>query len=555
MKACTPTGEARLRRDLAAFASLIGIAEECAAASNLPAAAASAEIAAAAAWRNHPGLFASPRLERLLIDVGRRTAPHVANPTGGSRQESPERVLHVLSKARNMGGDSRFVCRWMEADAGHRHSVAVTSQLDQPIPDPFFEWTSRRGGQVHRLDKGTSDPMARARRLRALALDADFVALHLYPDDIVPVLAFARRQELPPIAFINHSDHTFWLGVSVSDLVVQLRECSIPLSIRRRGIQPERIATLPIPLPPVERTLSRDAAKALLGLGPDQVVLLSVGTEFKYAPAGGPGFLDVLLPVVRQHHQAVLLAVGPRLAGAWGAAHESTSGRVVPLGTRYDTDVLFQAADVYLDSFPFTSPTAALEAGSYGLPLVAMCPHTGDARVLSPGAPGLDASMCRAHDPVEYAATVGRLLADPALRHELGERARQAIDAHHRGASWLQQLTEVYRAAAATDACPVPGGPDNFEADHVDILVNHLYRVGSDVLGGVIDHHVRPLPITSRVAVLRRMLRVNRAFSFDLFLPVWLAARVSWRPPYWGPIRKMLAKHDPPPRTKPCEST
>jgi hypothetical protein len=547
--------ESRLRGDFAAFESLVGIAEECVAASDLRAAAAGAEIAAASAWRNHPGLFASARLERLLIDLGLRALPAAPNQGGRSRRTPTGRVLHVLSKARRMGGDSRFVCRWMEADAGRCHSVAVTSQLDQPIPDPFLECTSRRGGQVYRLDQDTCDPIVRARHLRALAGDADFVALHLYPDDIVPMLAFARRDALPPIAFINHSDHTFWLGVSVSDLVVQLRECSVPLSIRRRRIEPTRLVTLPIPLPPVERTLSRDAAKAALGLRTDQVVLLSVGTEFKYAPAGGPGFLDVLLPVMRQHQQAVLLTVGPRRAGEWGAAHESTDGRIVPLGTRYDTDVLFQAADVYLDSFPFTSPTAALEAGSYGLPLVALCPHAGDARVLSPGAPGLDASMCRSHEVADYATTLGRLIVDPELRHVLGERARQSIDAHHRGASWLRQLAELYRIGGSGTR-PVLGGPDDLEAGPVDLLVNHLYRVGDEVIGGVIDQHVRSLPLLSRVAVLRRMLRVNRSFSFDLFLPVWLAARLSWRPPYWAALRRWMARHKSgPERMDPCAST
>jgi hypothetical protein len=244
-----------IRRDFETFQAIVGIGEEFLGASRLRSAAACAEIAAASAWRNHPGLFASPRLESLIAELGRRTVPAWPGWREHSREASPRHVLHVMSKARQMGGDSRFACRWMQADGGRRHSVAITTQLDEAVPDSFLESASRTGGQVHRLDAGTRDPIVRARRLRALAAEADFVALHIYPDDIVPLLAFAHKRGLPPVAFVHHSDHTFWLGVDISDLVVQLRQCSVPLSVRRRHIAPERFATLPIPLPPIDRTL------------------------------------------------------------------------------------------------------------------------------------------------------------------------------------------------------------------------------------------------------------------------------------------------------------
>jgi hypothetical protein len=211
---------------------------------------------------------------------------------------------------------------------------------------------------------------------------------------------------------------------------------------------------------------------------------------------------------------------------------------------------------VYLDSFPFTSPTAALEAGSYGLPLVAYCPHAGDARVLSPGAPGLDDSIYALRDLEGYAAAVSELIRDPGLRLQLGERARRAIDHHHRGSAWLDRLDEVYRAASAVAPRADRPTPDRFEPGALDVVINRLYSVDRDGLGQFIDQHVAPLPLATRVAVLRRMLDVNRSFSFDMFLPRWCASRLSWRPPYWGAIRKMLAKHDPHPhRSEPCEST
>ena len=548
-------GEASIRTNFKRFEAVVGIAEAFHRASDHRSAAACAQIAATCAWRNHAGLFASPRLEQLLTEIGCKAVPAEPHSARG-RRTPPERVLHVLTKARPMGGDSRFSCRWMHVDAARQHSVAVTAQDGAPVPEVFMKATSRTGGHVHCLDRDTADPLIQAGRLRALAQQADLVALHIYPDDVIPSLAFADGAVTAPVLFINHSDHTFWLGVNASDLIVQLRDSSIALSVNRRGVNPGRLATLPIPLSPMQRTRWRAEAKMQLGLAPDAVVLLSVGTAFKYEPIAGPGFLETLLPLVRQHERAVLLVVGPQPTGEWARAFEATGGRVRALGRQLDPAPLYEAADVYLDSFPFTSPTAMLEAGSYGLPLVAYSPHSGDAEVLSPGAPGLDVSMCRNRDGEAYAYTVSKLIQDPDFRQTLGDTARRAIDGHHRGGAWRGCLADLYTiAAAAGPRLPVAERPDKCVPDEVDVYISRLYGIDDDEVGGIIDRHVRALPWSRRVAVLRRMLAVNRSFSFDLFLPAWLASRASWRPPYWRTLRRAIARRSPRPHAvAPCVS-
>jgi glycosyltransferase involved in cell wall biosynthesis len=535
-------GESSVRSNFARFEALVSIAESFERDSDHHAAVACAQVAAACAWRNHAGVFASPRLERLLTQIGARAVPADVAGLVRSRRTPPQRVLHVLTKARPMGGDSRFSCRWMQVDGTRQHSVAVTTQEGDPVPDVFAASTSRTGGQVHCLDDDTSDPLIRAGRLRALAQHADVIALHIYPDDVIPSLAFAAGAVSAPVLFLNHSDHTFWLGVNASDMVVQLRDSSVPLTVHRRGVDPDRLARLPIPLPPVERTRWRTEAKEQLGIDPGATVLLSVGTGFKYTPISGPGFLETLLPVIQRYENTVLLVVGPQATGEWARASEATGGRVRALGRRLDTPLLFEAADIYLDSFPFTSPTALLEAGSYGLPLVAYGPHKGDAEVLSPGAPGLDASMCLNRDLEAYVYTVSRLVEDPEFRRELGECARRAIDMHHRGTRWSSQVCELYTIAAGSERRPARKSPDTCLPDEVDILVSRLYGVQEETIGGLIDRHVRHLPWARRTAVLRQMLPLNRTFSFDLFLPSWLASRASWRPPFWPVLRRAMAR-------------
>src|SRR5688572_15118961 len=71
---------------------------------NLEAAAAYAGLAAHLTLSPHAGIYASPRLERLLTDIGRRTA----EPTTYKRPADPnrklQRLLHVVTDVGPVGG-------------------------------------------------------------------------------------------------------------------------------------------------------------------------------------------------------------------------------------------------------------------------------------------------------------------------------------------------------------------------------------------------------------------------------------------------------------------
>ena len=53
------------------------------------------------------------------------------------------------------------------------------------------------------------------------------VILHVHMYDVLPILAFANGDFNRPVMFYNHADHLFWLGASISDLVVNFRSSSV----------------------------------------------------------------------------------------------------------------------------------------------------------------------------------------------------------------------------------------------------------------------------------------------------------------------------------------
>jgi hypothetical protein len=315
-----------------------------------------------------------------------------------------------------------------------------------------------------------------ARRLRDAAAAADTVVLHTDGDDVVPMLAFAARPGGQRVLLLDHADHAFWLGSSISDLVVALRRSGLRLARRRRSIAPERSVLLPIVVDPVERELPRDVARRSLDLPQDAVVVLSVARGVKYRSFEGVGFVASLLPVLQQHPQAVVLAVGPDGGGEWDEASRLTGGRIKAVGPRDDAGPYFQAADVYVDSSPISSTTSLLEAGSYGLPLVTRPLVSADAGVLCVDSPGLDETMFTCRDLESFRSVVSHLIEDRAHRVETGEQTRCAIRRLHSGDSWRLALERLYgRVSTVAPASDLPVA-DRPEVAEVDVAWSRIFR-------------------------------------------------------------------------------
>ncbi len=428
------------------FHRLLALGEHRLSVGDCACAAALAQIAAYYAFPANVGLFASPRLESLLLELGRRIPPVV--DAHNTCRAGARRVLHVLSYAKPIGGDSRFAWRWIGLDAESCHSVAITSQSEvahlYDIPQTLRDAVSRSGGFVRALGTPRSRPLDQARELRALCQQADTVVLHTYPYDAIPVMALASGCGAVKTVYVNHSDHTFWLGGSVAHAIAHLRAQSADFLQQRRGLDAHKSFLLPIPLDEAPPNTEREQAKRTLGYADDTTVLLTIASPFKYSAPGQLGFLDVVEPVMSRFPNTVLLAVGPSNERRWREAHDRTHGRITALGRRWDNDVLCAAADIYLDSIPFSSITSLLEAGLHGTPLVGLRPATADLGLLGPGAPGLERSMCLAPDPDTYQQTLARLIIDQDLRHRTGATVRENVSRWHGAPGWRLALEDMY---------------------------------------------------------------------------------------------------------------
>lgn len=493
----------RLKYSYAKFCDLLRMAEDYFALGDFSAAVRIAQLALRIACPGHVGLFGSPRLERLLLEIGKQipTSPLLNEP---HRSKKSRNLLHVLTYARPIGGDTRFVWRWIQEDSDNCHSVVITTQADlddaYDVPTVLRQSAEQSGGYLRTLGAPASNPLEQARELRELCQGMDVVVLHLFPYDVVPVLALANGCDSAKTLFINHSDHTFWIGASVAHSVVHLRGQCPDFLKNQRGINSDAAPVLPIPLDYHPFSISSADAKQALGYAPDTVLLLTIATPFKYSASGQVGFLDLVTPVLAGTPQAILVAVGPEPQSTWNMASIQTNGRIVAHGIRWDTDLLYAAADIYLDSVPFSSITSLLEAGSRGIPLLGYRMPNPDLSLLGPGAPGIDGAMIMANDEESYRTILARLINDAEFRKQSGRKVQEQILSLHTGSNWIRTVDDLYNIV---DKCKDRGcllhDGITFNAHALNVALIDLYDRKPSYIRAMIRKYVGVLPFRSRL--------------------------------------------------------
>ena len=530
-------GSATIPENFHTFKGLLANSEAMLREGCLESAAIYAAVAAFHASVRHCGVWSSSKLERILLDIGRKAVPVQPNaePQVPISRET-KTVCHVVTSVMAIGGLSKMLWRWTSQDKARCHSLVLSKQSHHQIPLGLRAAVEQSGGGIHHLDAVIGSLLERARRLREIAALADIVVLHVHPDDVLPSIAFASRPRRPSVVYLDHADHSFWVGAGVSDVVANMRETGARLSRERRGIDAGRIALLPTVIEPSQRILSRVEAKRRLGLPGASVVLLSVARARKYRSFGGATFADSHLAVLDKHQNAILVVVGPGRQEDWSDAVRRTGGRIITCDECDDPSQYFQAADIYVDSFPFVSITSLLEAGSYGTPLVSRFPYGDACGILGADMPGLTGTLMRVRSPEEYVAQISRLIEDERLRERLGEQTREQILKEHTRDKWLESLQAVYDLARSVGRLEdKPLTTDRMFVGEPDVFMQSIHDEDrrAESTDTLIQLNLPLIPLRQRLRLWldlarhRRLQRIGRYGPMVHLLPAWLTHHVG----------------------------
>jgi glycosyltransferase involved in cell wall biosynthesis len=258
--------------------------------------------------------------------------------------------------------------------------------------------------------------------------------------------AVVQTQHLPYLLSHPRRRRAFHHAIEEVDRLIAVSE-GVRRTYQRIGVPPERLVTVPNGVAPRADALSRQEARRVLGLGPDQPVVLTVGrlTHMK----GQWHLIDAVPDLAARFPglTVVFLGDGPlREALEKRAAALGVSGNVCFGGHRGDARRLLAAADLFaLPSRHEGMPLVALEAMEAGVPVVATR-VIGSTEVVDDGVTG---ALVRPGDAAALATAAARLLADPVLARRQGAAGRRRYEERFTRDRMAAETTAVYDSVLA----------------------------------------------------------------------------------------------------------
>ena len=431
------------------------------------------------AWKIHTGRFTDHELEKRLLQIGQNLNQHVDADSNlfkdclsklniQPKEPNKRNVLHILTRAYVASGHTKLLSNIVQMDPSSSHHLIVTNQGATIFPErlaTLFEDDGRQAFHLHH-----ENVLINALLVRSISQQkADIVFLHVHPDDPLPLLAFAVT-DCPPIAFVNHADHTYWLGTSIADLIVNLREKAEDLSYKRRAAR--QCLTLPIPLHDHEPSMAKQTARRELNIHNDQILAITMGASYKFTPNAHGDFFKTIVKALDKIPELHLKIIGVSEDDDLEKMGYIKHKRMQLLGIIKHPEKYQIAADVIIDPIPYGSYTALLESvvqGCYPFMMKNAIPLFN----LSED-PGLKGMVQPAENEPEFISSLADLCKSREELERKTELIRKNLLSWHAGKDWHSALDTIYQYLYSAKHNPGSRGENPSMATEEDFMLSVL---------------------------------------------------------------------------------
>lgn len=309
------------------------------------------------AWYNFPGYYTSNCFESMIRKIALKNIDFDKSP---NQEPTEDRTLHLFSEISSIGGHSKLIFSWIENDKNSKHYLMSTWQNFQEVSEIAKSYQYNIDQNLFVYDQKLSI-IEKAQKIVDTLKENDFsrIVLHIHPHDVIPSLVFSSQQLKSPVFFLNHAEHTYWLGAPVTDFLLQIRESNILKDSENRNIPVKDQFFLPIPV---------DQSYSLKKTKKSTFSIISIGRESKYEPNEEYNFYEEALKIVKKFEHVVFTIIGIDSNSPKRKIYQHE--RLVFVHPTRDINQYIENADLYLEGFPIPSFTSLLEPAMAGVPFV-----------------------------------------------------------------------------------------------------------------------------------------------------------------------------------------
>jgi len=297
------------------------------------------------------------RLDDIEIELARAWKPslHARQVVDGSRE------LHVISHVLPHGGHTRLMMALMSASK-RQCDVLVTRPASADAVSAVL------GVTVAECQIVCDGPVARQlEQIFSVAARYQRIVLHLHPDDVIAVTALRALKEADPsieLGLVNHSDHTFSVGIGLANVIFELSTFGWNLRGERHSEGKSTFIGIPIAQAAPQNAIDDRQASTVL----------TAGSAYKFRPSSGQSLPRVLAKLLDSTAGATLVVIGPTWRDPWWRPLRKYGNRVTVLPRIPHRDYLvhLQTCAVFVDSHPITGGTAFTEALMMGAPVAGL---------------------------------------------------------------------------------------------------------------------------------------------------------------------------------------
>lgn len=363
---------------------------------------------------NYCGIYRLDRIEEALVGKMQPLPANTATTQAG--------YLFVVSEVYSHGGHTPLLTNLCTA-CEEAKAICVTRARQR---QSTLEILRTPADQVIFTEGPTE--VERIQHLAQLIASYDKVLLVIHPDDI-NCAAAARLAKTANaalrIGFINHSDHTFSVGVGIADIVFEISSFGWALREKRGALMKSCFIGLPI-------------AQKCKSKVPKESMAVTGGSWYKYKPSHGQSIFPYLRQFLKNFPDYTLCVVGPNfwINPWWWSLKLAYPLRlhIQPLLPKEQYIKLLERAKIYIDSFPVTGGMAFTESVGLGCLPVGM-------QVPVMGYSALDAQRVR--NPEELSNYVSQKTRTPETLEEWIEQLQREVAAVHQPQNCFNRIDKA----------------------------------------------------------------------------------------------------------------